>query len=371
MKNIKFTIESTDGNARAARLVINGKSLNTPAFMTIGTYGSIKTMDATDLKRCNVDIILSNAFHLMLRPGIDIILKHGGLHNFMNWDGLILTDSGGYQVFSLGKEVKISDKGATFRSPFNGDKVIMTPELSIDIQTKINTDIMMIFDECIKYPSDLHTTEKSMELSLEWAERSLKSNHLDKALFGIVHGGMYPSLREKSREELIKMNFDGYALGGLSVGEPIDLMHEIISDNAPMLPRNKPRYVMGIGKPLDIAYAVRSGVDMFDCVIPTRNARNGQLFTSEGIKRIRNAKYEHDMGPIDSNCDCYTCQNYSISYIKHLDRCNEILAARLMTIHNVYFYQNLMGQLRNAIINSSLDEFISELENTYREVKND
>ena len=307
----------------------------------------------------------------MLRPGTSIINKSGGLHKYMNWDGLILTDSGGYQVFSLGKEVKVNKDGAEFRSPFDGNKVVMTPEISIDVQTKINTDIMMAFDECIKYPSDIYTTEKSMELSLHWAERSIKSNYLNKTLFGIVQGGMYQNLRDKSREELIAMNFDGYALGGLSVGEPPHLMHEIIEVNAPKLPVNKPRYVMGIGKPIDIAYAVRSGVDMFDCVIPTRNARNGHLFTSEGIKRIRNAKYKDDMSPIDKKCGCYTCQNYSISYIKHLDRCNEILAARLMTIHNVYFYQNLMRQLRTAIVNSSLDELINQLENDYEEVKND
>ena len=366
---MKFSIESKQGHARAGSLTINNKTIDTPAFMTIGTYGSVKTMDTYDLKKCNVEIILSNAFHLMLRPGTNLIEKVGGLHQLMNWDGLILTDSGGYQVFSLGKDVKISKKGAEFRSPFNGDKVFMSPEISIDVQTKINTDIMMIFDECIKYPSDLSTTEKSMELSLRWAERSKKANYASKTLFGIVQGGMYPKLRESSREALKDMDFDGYALGGLSVGEPSDVMHEIIDENAPKLPESKPRYVMGIGKPLDIAYAVRAGVDMFDCVIPTRNARNGQLFTSEGIKRIRNSKYTNDTSPIDSNCQCYTCKNFSISYIKHLDRCNEALAARLMTIHNVYFYQNLMAQLRNAIIMSSLDELINKLENNFKEVK--
>jgi queuine tRNA-ribosyltransferase len=366
---MKFSLESKDIHARAGRLTVNNKTINTPAFMTIGTYGSVKTMDAFDLKKCNVEIILSNAFHLMLRPGTDLIGKFGGLHQLMNWDGLILTDSGGYQVFSLGKDIKITDVGAEFRSPFNGDKVLMTPEISIDVQTKINTDIMMIFDECIKYPSNLSVTEKSMELSLRWAERSKKANYASKTLFGIVQGGMYPKLREISRQALIEMDFDGYALGGLSVGEPSDVMHEIIDENAHKLPDNKPRYVMGIGKPLDIAYAVRAGVDMFDCVIPTRNARNGQLFTSEGIKRIRNAKHANDTSPIDPNCQCHACKNFSISYIKHLDRCNEILAARLMTIHNVYFYQNLMAKLRNAIISSSLDELIYQLESDFKEVR--
>jgi len=368
---MKFTIDAKHKNARAGVLTINNKTIVTPAFMTIGTYGSVKTLDSTDLERCNVEIILSNAFHLMLRPGIDLIAKYGGLHEFMGWDGLILTDSGGYQVFSLGRNVKISQDGAKFQSPFNGDEVIMTPEISIDVQTKINSDILMIFDECIKYPSDAFTTEKSMELSLLWAERSKKSNYLNKTLFGIVQGGMYPKLREKSRNTLVEMDFDGYALGGLSVGEPTELMYEIINENANKLPDDKPRYVMGIGKPLDIAYAVRAGVDMFDCVIPTRNARNGQLFTSQGIKRIRNAKYINDISPIDENCECYTCKNFSISYIKHLDRCNELLAARLMTIHNVYFYQNLMARLRNAIISSSLDELIIQLENEFSEVEND
>ena len=369
--NMKFLIQNTHNHARTASLTINDKTICTPSFMTIGTYGAVKTMDSSDLKTCNVDIILSNAFHLMLRPVIDLIHKFGGLHQFMKWDGLILTDSGGYQVFSLGKDVKINNEGAEFRSPFNGDKVLMTPEISIDVQTQINTDIMMIFDECIKYPSDISTTEKSMELSLRWAERSKKANYSAKPLFGIVQGGMYPELRERSRQALIDMEFDGYALGGLSVGEPSDIMYEVINENAHKLPTDKPRYVMGIGKPLDIAYAVRAGVDMFDCVIPTRNARNGQLFTSSGIKRIRNAKYSHDIGPIDNECECYTCKNFSISYIKHLDRCNEILAARLMTIHNVYFYQNLMIQLRNAIISSSLDDYIAQLERNFREVKND
>ncbi len=368
---MKFTLESIHNNARAGRLTINSKTINTPSFMTIGTYGSVKTIDPKDLVRCNVEIILSNAFHLMLRPGMDLIEKYGGLHNFMGWNGLILTDSGGYQVFSLGKNVKINKNGAEFQSPFNGDKVIMTPEISIDVQTKINSDIMMIFDECIKYPSDFSKTEKSMDLSLSWAERSKKANYSSKVLFGIVQGGMYSELRERSRNALIEMNFDGYALGGLSVGEPHELMHEIIKENANKLPADKPRYVMGVGKPMDIAYAVRAGVDMFDCVIPTRNARNGQLFTTQGIKRIRNAKYINDISPIDENCECYTCKNFSIAYIKHLDRCNELLAARLMTIHNVYFYQNLMARLRSAIISSELDELIIQLENEFSEVEND
>ena len=368
---MKFSIKKKYKNARSGYLELKNGNVQTPTFMTIGTYGSVKSLSSEDLLRCGCEILLCNAYHLMLRPGLDVITGGGNLHKFMNWDKPILTDSGGYQVFSLGKDVKINKTGAEFRSPFNGDKVLMTPEVSIDVQTKINTDIMMIFDECIKYPSDLKETERSMELSLDWALRSKKANTQNKALFGIVQGGMYPNLRERSRNELIKMDFDGYALGGLSVGEPTELMYEIIAENGPKLPHHKPRYVMGIGKPLDIAYAVREGIDMFDCVIPTRNARNGQLFTTTGIKRIRNAKYATDSSPIDEKCNCYTCRNYSISYIRHLDRCNEVLAARLMTIHNVYFYQNLMSQLRDAIINSSLDDLIKQLENNYSEVKND
>ena len=369
--NIQFKLSAKTHKARTARLSINNKILLTPAFMTIGTYGAVKTLDTHDLNSCNVDILLSNAFHLMLRPGVDHIKKTGGIHKFMNWEKLILTDSGGYQVFSLGKDVKITDKGAEFRSPFNGDKIFMTPEKSIEVQSMIGSDIMMIFDECIKYPSNEYDTEKSMNLSLRWADRSKSSNTKSHVLFGIVQGGMYHNLREESREALIDMEFDGYALGGLSVGEPTEKMYEIIAEHAHKLPPDKPRYVMGIGKPLDIAYAVREGVDLFDCVIPTRNARNGQLFTSEGLKRIRNAKYIDYNSPIDKNCSCYTCKNYSMSYIRHLDRCNEMLAARLMSIHNVYFYQNLMKNLRAAIETSNLDNFINELENTYREVKDD
>ncbi len=369
--SINFSIISTDSKARKGTFSIGEKKIETPSFMTIGTYGAVKTLDTADLKMCNVEILLSNAFHLMLRPGLEHIKNIGGIHDFMNWDGMILTDSGGYQVFSLGQDVKISEEGANFRSPFDGDKILMTPEKSIEIQTKIGSDIMMIFDECIKFPSDYDKTERSMNLSLRWAERSKLSNVEKRVLFGIVQGGMFHDLREESSAALINMDFDGYALGGLSVGEPTEIMYEIIKEHAHKLPSDKPRYVMGIGKPLDIAYAVKEGADMFDCVIPTRNARNGQLFTSEGLKRIRNAKYIDYNLPIDKNCNCYTCQNYTMSYIRHLDRCNEMLAARLMSIHNVYFYQNLMAKLRDAIHSSKLDEYIKELEDNYCEVNDD
>ena len=283
---MSFQVLNTFGHARRGELTTKTCTVQTPVFMPVGTYGTVKGLTPEHLHDIGFEIIIGNAFHLHQRPGRETIKKFNGLHDFMGWNKSILTDSGGYQVFSLGKEVKVNKDGAEYRSPFDGNKVMMTPEISIDVQTKINTDIMMAFDECIKYPSDISTTKRSMELSLAWAERSIKSNYLNKTLFGIIQGGMYQNLRDVSRDELIAMNFDGYALGGLSVGEPSQLMHEIIEENAPKLPQDKPRYVMGIGKPLDIAYAVRSGVDMFDCVMPTRNARNGQLFTSEGIINI-------------------------------------------------------------------------------------
>ena len=354
---MKFTITATHGDARAAELTVNKKKIDTPAFMTIGTYGSVKSLDADDLKKCNVEIILSNAFHLMLRPGTSIITKSGGLHKYMNWDGLILTDSGGYQVFSLGKEVKVNKDGAEFRSPFDGNKVVMTPEISIDVQTKINTDIMMAFDECIKYPSDIYTTEKSMELSLNWAERSIKSNYLNKTLFGIVQGGMYPELRLRSLEGLTDIGFDGYAVGGLSVGEPKDEMMAVLDGLAEHLPAEKPRYLMGVGTPADLLEGVRRGIDMFYCVMPTRNARNGHLFTSAGVLKLRNARHKTSTEPVDAHCDCYTCENFSRGYLAHLDKCNEILGSQLATIHNLRFYQKHMAGIRQAIEAGELDEF--------------
>ena len=283
----------------------------------------------------------------------------------MNWSKPILTDSGGYQVFSLSNQTKVSNHGVEFKSPLNGNKLFMSPEKSIETQLYLGSDIMMIFDECTSYPSNEKDTEKSMELSLRWAEMSFNANNSNMPLFGIVQGGMYLDLREKSLKELLKYNFDGYALGGLSVGEPDHIRREVIEAIGDKLPANKPRYLMGVGKPLDIIHAVNNGIDMFDCVIPTRNARNGQLFTNYGVLNIRNSKYEEDLRPIDQSCGCFSCNNYSRAYIRHLDKCNDILAARLMSIHNVYFYQEFMGQIRSAIDNDSLEDLIKKTENNY------
>ena len=358
---MKFNITATYGNARVADLTVNEKKIDTPAFMTIGTYGSVKSLDAADLKKCNVEIILSNAFHLMLRPGMDIITAHNGLHNFMQWDKPILTDSGGFQVFSLGDLRKITEEGVTFRSPINGEKILLTPEKSMEVQRDLGSDIVMIFDECTPYPASQQEARISMELSLRWARRS-KDAHGDNpsALFGIIQGGMYEDLRDISLAGLEDIGFDGYAIGGLSVGEPKEDMIRIIEHTAPKIPEHKPRYLMGVGKPEDIVEAVRRGIDMFDCVMPTRNARNGHLFVTEGVIKIRNAKHKHDTGPLDENCDCYTCKNYSRSYLHHLDKCNEILGARLNTIHNLRYYQRVMQGLRDAIASNTLDEFVSE-----------
>jgi queuine tRNA-ribosyltransferase len=301
----------------------------------------------------------------MIRPESNLIEKAGGLHKFMNWSKPILTDSGGYQVFSLSNQTKVSNHGVEFKSPLNGNKLFMSPEKSIETQLYLGSDIMMIFDECTSYPSNEKDTEKSMELSLRWAEMSFNANNSNMPLFGIVQGGMYLDLREKSLKELLKYNFDGYALGGLSVGEPDHIRREVIEAIGDKLPANKPRYLMGVGKPLDIIHAVNNGIDMFDCVIPTRNARNGQLFTNYGVLNIRNSKYEEDLRPIDQSCGCFSCNNYSRAYIRHLDKCNDILAARLMSIHNVYFYQEFMGQIRSAIDNDSLEDLIKKTENNY------
>jgi len=362
---INFNITHKDAGARVGKLKLKHGVIDTPSFMTIGTYGSVKSLTNKELIDTGVQIILCNAYHLMLRPDKNIIKKAGGLHKFINWDKPILTDSGGYQVFSLSNQTKVSKEGVEFKSPINGDKIFLSPQKSIETQLDLGSDIMMIFDECTPYPSSKDDTEKSMELSLYWAELSNKTNNNIAPLFGIVQGGMYKDLREASLKELMKNNFDGYALGGLSVGEPNNIRNEIIEHMAPKLPTEKPRYLMGVGKPLDILYAVKKGIDMFDCVIPTRNARNGQLFTKHGVLNIRNQKYISDFGKIDSSCSCFTCKNYSKSYIRHLDKCNDILAARLMTIHNVYFYQEFMENIREAIKKNKLNELINNIETIY------
>ena len=358
---MKFELKATDGVARRGQLNFDRGVVNTPAFMPVGTYGSVKGMSPERVKDTGAEIILGNTFHLMLRPGTEIINLHGDLHDFMQWKGPILTDSGGFQVFSLGELRKITEEGVTFRSPVNGDKVFLGPEESMQVQRALGSDIVMIFDECTPYPASEIEARKSMELSLRWAERS-KTAHSDNpsALFGIVQGGMYPDLRKVSLEGLEKIGFDGYAIGGLSVGETKDEMKMVLDHLVPDMPDNKPRYLMGVGKPEDIVEAVRRGIDMFDCVMPTRNARNGHLFTSTGVVRLRNSPNKRDSGPVDSQCNCYTCQNYSRAYLHHLDKCGEMFGAELATIHNLHYYQHLMKGLREAIETGTLSAFVEK-----------
>jgi queuine tRNA-ribosyltransferase len=358
---MEFETDTTDGKARRGRLKFPRGVVETPAFMPVGTYGTVKSMTPKDIEAIGAHIILGNTFHLMLRPGTEVIQKHGDLHDFMQWQGPILTDSGGFQVFSLGKLRKITEQGVTFQSPINGSKVFVGPEESIQVQRELGSDIVMIFDECTPYPATEDEAKTSMELSLRWAKRS-KDAHGENpaALFGIVQGGMYENLRDESLTGLVEMDFDGYAIGGLSVGEPKEDMVRVLDHLAHKMPEDKPRYLMGVGKPEDIVEAVRRGVDMFDCVMPTRNARNGHLFTHEGVIKIRNAKHKHDTGPLDPKCDCYTCKNFSRSYLHHLDKCGEMLGAQLNTIHNLYFYQKLMKDLRQAISENNLEDFVKE-----------
>jgi queuine tRNA-ribosyltransferase len=358
---MKFNLQQTDGLARRGQLVFDRGVVETPAFMPVGTYGTVKGMTPEELADTGAHICLGNTFHLMLRPGTSIIEQHGDLHDFMHWQKPILTDSGGFQVFSLGAMSKINEEGVTFRSPINGEKILLTPEKSMEVQRSLGSDIVMIFDECTPFPATPDEAERSMKLSLRWAKRS-KQAHGDSqsALFGIIQGGMYEDLRDESLQGLEDIGFDGYAIGGLSVGEPKPDMMRIVKHTAPKIPENKPRYLMGVGKPEDIVESVRRGIDMFDCVMPTRNARNGHLFVSEGVIKIRNAKHKTDTSPLDEKCDCYTCKNYSRSYLHHLDKCNEILGARLNTIHNLRYYQKVMEGLRNAISDQKLEEFVAE-----------
>ncbi len=350
-----------DGKARRGRLTFPRGTVETPAFMPVGTYGTVKGMLPRDIEEIGAEIILGNTFHLMLRPGTEVVKAHGDLHDFTQWHGPILTDSGGFQVFSLGEMRKITEHGVTFRSPVDGAKVELNPEIAMQVQRDLGSDIVMIFDECTPYPATEKQAKDSMELSLRWAARSKKAHEGNpSALFGIVQGGMYESLRDRSLEGLTDIGFDGYAIGGLSVGEPKEDMIRILDHLPPKMPEDKPRYLMGVGRPEDIVEAVRRGVDMFDCVMPTRNARNGYLFTSTGIVKIRNAKNRHDAGPLDERCDCYTCKNFSKSYLHHLDKCGEMLGSQLNTIHNLRFYQNLMSGLRGAIEAGTLSNFVSE-----------
>ena len=355
---MQFTLKTQDGLARRGSLTLAHGNLETPAFMPVGTYGTVKAMSPLELKEISAQIVLGNTFHLWLRPGLEVIAAHGGLHKFMGWDGPILTDSGGFQVWSLGAMRKISEEGVKFRSPINGDSCFLTPEESMRIQKVLNSDIVMIFDECTPYPATHKEANDSMQLSLRWAKRSKEAHEGNpNALFGIIQGGMYEDLRDISREGLQAIGFDGYAIGGLSVGEPKEDMLRILAHTAPQMPQDKPRYLMGVGTPEDLVDAVSQGVDMFDCVMPTRNARNGWLFTQYGDVKIKNAFYKNDLAPLDADCNCYTCRNFSRAYLHHLHKVGEILGARLNTIHNLHYYQVLMQDMRNAIENGSFEAF--------------
>ncbi len=347
---LNFTRLVNQGNARCGQIQLKHSRLETPAFMPVGTAGAVKAIEPRDLERLDARIILGNTFHLMLRPGMDIIRQHGGLHQFMGWDRSILTDSGGFQVFSLEKLRKIEDRGVTFRSPIDGSKFFMGPEESMHMQRVINSDIAMVFDDCTPYPTTEKAANDSMLRSMDWAKRSKQAfAGSDSALFGIVQGGMFESLRTESLDRLTRIGFDGYAIGGLSVGEPKQEMYAMLQFIVPKLPDQQPRYLMGVGTPQDIIYGVGCGVDMFDCVLPTRNARNGWLFTSEGVVKIRNSKYQDDVRPVDENCNCPCCSRFSRAYLRHLHQLNEPLYARLATLHNLEFYLELMKKIRTAI----------------------
>lgn len=359
--DMSFEISASDGEARRGKLSFPRGEVQTPAFMPVGTYGTVKGMLPRDIVEIGAEIILGNTFHLMLRPGTEVIKTHGDLHDFTGWAGPILTDSGGFQVFSLGEMRKITEKGVEFRSPVNGDKVFLDPEISMAVQRDLGSDIVMIFDECTPYPADEKIARESMELSLRWAQRS-KAAHGDNpsALFGIVQGGMHPQLRSESLKGLENIGFDGYAIGGLSVGEPKEEMMKVLDHLGPEMPLDKPRYLMGVGTPADLLESVRRGIDMFDCVMPTRNARNSHMFTSHGVIKLRNARHKNSTAPLDANCDCYTCQNFTRGYLHHLDKCKEILGAQLNTIHNLRYYQNHMSSIRRAIEQQNLDGFAKE-----------
>ncbi|MHB1351992.1 MAG: tRNA guanosine(34) transglycosylase Tgt [Thiobacillus sp.] len=362
---MKFDLLCTDGGARRGRLRLAHGTVQTPVFMPVGTYGTVKAMSPTEITDIGFEMLLSNTFHLWLRPGLEVVEAHGGLHRFMGWDKPILTDSGGFQVFSLGKLRKITEDGVKFASPINGDKLFLTPETSMQIQRTLNSDIVMIFDECTPYPATEGQAADSMRMSLRWAARS-KAAHAGNpnALYGIVQGGMYEALRDESARELIDMDFDGYAIGGLSVGEPKDDMTRILAHTAPQLPVGKPRYLMGVGTPSDLVAAVAAGIDQFDCVLPTRNARHGILFTRRGEIRIRNARWKLDTAPIDEACDCYSCRHFTRAYVHHLIRAGEILGARLATLHNLHYYHRLMAEVRAAIETQRFSEFVARFHAT-------
>jgi queuine tRNA-ribosyltransferase len=361
---MKFELITKYSCARRGRITFpTGYTVNTPAFMPVGTYGSIKAMTVEEVKSTNAEIILGNTFHLMLRPGTDTIKLHGGLHEFIKWPGPILTDSGGFQVFSLGARRKITEDGVWFKSPLSGENIFLSPEKSMRVQKDLDSNIVMAFDECTSFPCTHDEARLSMELSMRWAKRSKIAHEGNKnALFGIIQGSIYQDLRNKSLEDLIEINFDGYAIGGMA---PKLEVAKILNYITPYMPEDKPRYLMGVGTPDDLIEGVIRGIDMFDCVLPTRNARNGYLFTSKGVIRIRNSIYKNDLGALDPRCDCYTCKNYTRAYLYHLDKCQEILGARLNTLHNLHFYQNLMTNLRQSIEQGTLSKFIENFYKSY------
>lgn len=360
---MKFTVRKKQGKARLGTLELPHGTVRTPAFMPVGTQATVKGMRPEQIGELGADILLGNTFHLWLRPGCDVIRKFGGLHDFMNWHGPILTDSGGFQVFSLSGIRKVTEEGVKFQHPINGSRLFLSPEVSMQIQHALNSDIVMQFDECIALPAERAEMQRAMELSLRWARRCRDEfdrleNH--NALFGIIQGGTDKALREASLKGLTDIGFDGYAIGGLAVGEPKDVMYGELAHIAPIMPEDHPRYLMGVGTPMDILQGVLNGVDMFDCVMPSRNARNGHLFTSEGVVRIRNAKHADDTSPLDPKCGCYTCTHYSRAYLHHLDKCNEILGAHLNTLHNLWFYEHFMADIRQAIEEERLEQFAED-----------
>ena len=360
---MKFNVSATSGYARRGELDFPRGKVQTPAFMPVGTNGTVKALEVENLEETGSEIILGNTYHLMLRPGDELVKNLGGLHKFANWDKPILTDSGGFQVWSLGDLAKITEEGVSFQSPYDGKKCFMSPEDSMQIQENLGSDIVMVLDECTPYPSEHQQAKTSMELSLRWAKRSRDAHKSDSALFGIVQGGMHEDLRIQSLKGLEDIGFDGIAVGGLSVGEPKDDKTRILKDLAPHLPASKPHYLMGVGKPEDIVEAVFYGIDMFDCVLPTRNARNGQLITSYGVLNIRNAPSKNSDDPIDPDCECKVCKNYSQAYLNHLDKTNEMLGSILNSFHNIYYYQSLMNEIRLSIESDSFAKFIKDFYN--------
>jgi len=365
---MQFQIVATDGAARRGKLALPHGIVDTPAFMPVGTYGAVKTLSPRDLREIGAQIVLGNTFHLWLRPGVEVIEAHGGLHRFMGWDGPILTDSGGYQVYSLGALRTIAEEGVRFRSPVNGDPCFLSPEVSMRVQRALRSDIVMVFDDCTPYPATEDQARDSMRLSLRWAARSRRAHEGNaNALFGIVQGGVHEALRDESAAGLKKIGFDGYAIGGLSVGEPRRDMLRMLRHTAPQLPAERPRYLMGVGTPQDIVAAVAAGIDLFDCVLPTRNARNGWVYTRRGVVKLKNARYRDDVKPLDAECGCFTCGHFSRAYLHHLQRVNEILGARLNTLHNLFHYQELMASLRAAIERGRLADFRAEFEQALAE----